>query len=78
MTTDLMTALATVIGPDHLAAINSAPTPRDPASYLDEDSLRRMHGLSRRAASAQRRPRSFAPDSLGYLPNGSWTPGGAE
>ena len=78
MTTTLLDALAQVIGPDHLAAIRSTPAPRDPATYYDEDTLRRMHGLSRRAAFDQRRPKSFVPDSLGYLPNGSWTPGGAE
>lgn len=47
-----------------------------PRTLEDVDTLRRDRGMSRWARTEQRRPKRFAPDESGYLPNGSWSPSG--
>lgn len=75
---NLLDALAQVVGADHLAQVRSWPRTYDPAADFDEDTLRRSFGLglSKSARREQRRPLPFVPDESGYLPSGSWTPGG--
>lgn len=59
MTGELTNAFRQVFGDEAAdrAAHWNANKSHDPTSNLDEDTLRRMHGLSRGARREQRRPR---------------------